>query len=75
VLVAINAGESFSKVDNFNKNYNLPFQILLDKDTSVTGAFEVFGVPTYVLIDKKGYVRFSDNYFPKEEYKSIISEY
>jgi len=74
LLGVINAGESAAKVDNFAKSYNLPFQILLDTDTSVAAAFGVFGVPTYVLVDKKGYVRFIDNYFPKEKYKSIISE-
>lgn len=74
VLVAIDAGESFSKVENFTKNYDLPFRVLLDKDYAVAYDFGVMGVPTYVLVDKKGYVRFIDNYFPKEKYKSIISE-
>ncbi len=73
-LIAIDAGESTPKVNNFAKSYNFPFRILLDTDTSVAGAFEVFGVPTYVLIDKKGYVRLTEHYFPKEKYKSIISE-
>lgn len=74
LLVAIDAGESAAKVSDFVKSYNLPFQVLLDRDKSVTKAFDVFGVPTYVLIDKQGYVRFVDNDFPKEEYKSLISE-
>ena len=73
-LAAINAGEVFSKVDNFTKIHNLPFRVLLDKDYAVAYDFGVMGVPTYVLIDRKGYVRFIDNYFPKEKYKSIISE-
>jgi peroxiredoxin len=74
VLVAINAGESAAKVNNFAKSYNFPFRILLDTDISVAGAFGIFGVPTYVLADKKGYVRLIEHSFPKEKYKSIISE-
>lgn len=74
VLAAIDAGESFSRVENFTKSYNFPFQVLLDRDTAVAGAFEILGVPTYVLIDKKGYIRLIEHYFPKEKYKSIISE-
>ncbi len=73
-LAAINAGESFLKVDNFAKTYDLPFRVLLDQDNSVTGAFGIFGVPTYVLIDKKGHIRLIKNYFPKQEYKRILSE-
>lgn len=73
-LVAINAGESAAKVGDFVKSYNLPFRVLLDRDKSVTGAFEVFGVPTYVLVDKKGYIRLIEHSFPKEKYKSIISQ-
>ena len=74
VLVAIDAGESTAKVNNFAKSYNLPFRIFLDTDTSVAEAFEILGVPTYVLVDKKGYIRLIENFFPKEKYKSIISE-
>lgn len=74
VLAAIDAGESFSRVENFTKSYNFPFRVLLDKDYAVAYDFGVMGVPTYVLVDKKGYVRIIEHYFPKEKYKSIISE-
>lgn len=73
-LGAINAGESASKVENFAKSYNLPFRVLLDTDTSVSGDFGILGIPTYILVDKEGYVCLTTHYFPKEKYKSIISK-
>ncbi|MDD5155593.1 MAG: TlpA disulfide reductase family protein [Candidatus Omnitrophica bacterium] len=73
-LAAINAGESSLKVERFTKDYNLPFRVLLDKDYAVSNAFDVLGVPTYILIDKKGYIRLVEHSFPKEKYKSIIAE-
>ncbi len=71
-LFAIDVGEPAYKVDNFVKNYALTFKVLLDKDTTVTDSYEVLGIPTYVLVDKKGYIVFKDNYFPREEYKTLI---
>lgn len=73
-VLAINVGESTSKVLNFTKRYNLAFRILLDKDTTVASSYRILGVPTYILIDKRGYIRFEDNRFPQGKYKDLISE-
>jgi peroxiredoxin len=72
-LFAIDVAEPEYRVENFLKNYALSFKILLDRDASVTESFELFGVPTYVLVDKAGYIVFKDNYFPRQEYKKLIS--
>lgn len=73
-LFAINAGEPAYKVDKFVKGYALNFKVLLDKDTTVAGSYGILGVPTYLLIDKKGYIVFNDHYFPKAKYKELISK-
>jgi len=73
-LATINAGESPAKVERFSKDYNFPFRILLDKDYEAAEAFDVLGVPTYILVDKKGYVRLREHSFPRDKYKGIISE-
>jgi len=73
-LLVINIGESAAKVDNFAKRNNLHFRVLLDKDAAVSQSFEILGVPTYILVDKKGYIRFAGHYFPKEQYKSLLLE-
>ena len=72
-VLAINAGESLSKVSKFIKSYNLTYPVLLDQDGSVSRSYGIFGVPTYVFIDNKGDIRLQENYFPEEEYKKIIS--
>lgn len=73
-VLMINLGESDYTVHKFAKNYNVIYRILLDKDTKVATAYGILGVPTYIFIDKKGHIRFEENYFPKEKYKALISE-
>jgi len=72
-LVGINVEESLNRVKGFVKSHNLPFLILLDKDAQVAQSFNIVGIPTYFLIDKKGVMRFTGYSFP-EEYKSLLSE-
>jgi peroxiredoxin len=73
-LLAIDIGEPTYRVDNFAKRYSLPFNVLLDEDTAVADAYDILGVPTYILIDKKGYIVFKGNYFPRGTYKDLISQ-
>ena len=72
-LFAIDVEESPYKVENFVKNRALNFKILLDLDAAVAEAFDIFGVPTYIFINKKGKIVYRDNYFPQERYKELIS--
>jgi len=71
-LLAINIEEPAYKVDNFVKTNKFVFRVLLDKDMAVAESYEILGVPTYVLIDKKGHIVFEDHYFPQKEYKDLI---
>jgi len=71
-VLAINIGEPVDKVTNFVKSYNLTFRVLLDEDTNVAEAYELLGIPTYIIIDKKGYIRYKDYTFPAEKYKELI---
>jgi len=72
-VLTIDVGEPAYKVDNFVKNRALIFKVLLDKETIVAQAYEILGVPTYVLINKKGYVVFRNNYLPRN-FRQLISE-
>lgn len=71
-LFAIDVAESAYRVENFVKNYALNFKVLLDKDAAVMDSYDLFGVPTYVLVDKEGYIVFKDNYFPRQDYRRLI---
>lgn len=73
-VLAINIGEPVYKVNNFIKSYHLSYAVLLDRDSTVAYSYDILGIPAYILIDKKGYIRFRDNYFPQEEYLDLISE-
>lgn len=71
-VLAIDIGEAKYKVENFIASYGLVFKVLLDKDNSVAESYELMGVPTYVLINKKQEVVFQANSFPQDEYKELI---
>lgn len=71
-LFAINVGESAYKVESFIKRLSIGYDTLLDRDAVVFGLYDLLGVPTYIYIDKKGYVVFQGHRFSEEEYKALI---
>jgi len=70
-VLAIDVGELSDAVSDFIRSYYLVFRVLLDKDTSVSKAYGVMGIPTYVLVNQKGAIVFRDNYFPAN-YKNLL---
>jgi len=72
-VLAVNFAETLQKVDSFAKDYQLVYRVLLDKNGSVTSSYGIVGIPFYIIIDKKGIVRFADSYFPHGQYKELIS--
>lgn len=72
-ILTINIGERPERLERFVKNYSLNVPVALDIDTSVAYDYGILGVPTYVLINDKGYIVFEDNYFPKN-YKDLITK-
>jgi peroxiredoxin len=71
-ILAINVNEPVGKVDSFVRNYALTFKILLDLDADVAENYKLLGFPTYMIVNKKGYIRSSGYTFPEEEYKDLI---
>ncbi len=55
-VVNIDIQESKEKVAKFTAQNQLPYRVLLDRDGTVSGVYEVRGVPTMVLVDKKGMI-------------------
>jgi peroxiredoxin len=74
VVLPVNVGESLSRVSSFIDNRKITFKVVLDQDTLLAKQFDVMGIPTYILIDGSGKLRYRDNEFPHNEYKNIISE-
>jgi len=57
VLLSIYIQESQRKVASFTKKNKVPYQVLLDENASVAQLYGVVGVPTLILIDKKGLIK------------------
>jgi peroxiredoxin len=73
-VLPINSGEPGSKVARFAKNNGYTFRIFLDSDSEISDAYHVYGVPTYYLVDRKGYVRSVSNEFPADEARKLAKE-
>lgn len=70
-VLGVDVGETYDKVNSFASSYYLAFRVLLDKDTSASKAYNLAGVPTYVLVNKDGDIVFKDNFFPSA-YKDLL---
>jgi peroxiredoxin len=55
-IVNIDIQESKEKVAKFVAKQQLPYRTLLDEDGTVSGVYEVRGVPTMILVDKNGMI-------------------
>jgi peroxiredoxin len=55
-IINIDIQESKEKVSKFTTQNQLPYRVLLDRDGTVSGVYEVRGVPTMVLVDKNGMI-------------------
>ena len=55
-IVNIDIQESKEKVAKFAAKHELPYRTLLDLDGTVSGVYEVRGVPTLIVVDKNGLI-------------------
>jgi peroxiredoxin len=72
-LLAVDVGEEPDKVIAYVSSSFLPYRVLMDKDTAVAYAYELVGVPSYVLVDKDGKVVFKENFFP-HSYNDLLQQ-
>lgn len=72
-LLAIDIGEPHPRVDRFIKQRAIVFKVLLDEGQDVAYAYDLVGVPTFVLVNKNGEIVFQDHRFPAQ-YKKLLSE-
>jgi peroxiredoxin len=71
-LLAINAGERRTSVERLVRNYGIKYTVLLDESSAATDAFRIVGVPTFILIDTKGVIRFKGNDYPQAEIQEVL---
>jgi peroxiredoxin len=63
VVIGINTGEEGEpqqKARAFQQKHGLTYPILLDEKGTVSAAYRVQGLPTNVIIDREGKVRYID---------------
>jgi cytochrome c biogenesis protein CcmG, thiol:disulfide interchange protein DsbE len=56
-ILSVNEGESSEQAGAFMKKKGYGFHVLLDADASIGARYGVRGIPTLVVVDKKGVVR------------------
>ena len=72
-LLAIDSGEPRERVARYLNNRKIEFPVLLDTDSKVSYAYNVIGIPTLVLVDAQGKIKFQGNNLP-EDYLKILSQ-
>lgn len=65
-VVYIDIQESRVKVEAFVKKNEIPYIVLLDTDGAVSKKYNVLGVPTNIIIDKKAVIRYQGHVIPKD---------
>ena len=73
VVIAVNVEDPPEKAGQFVRELGLTFPNLIDENGKVTKLYQVYGVPTTFLIDRKGIIReriFGD--LNKESIENIV---
>lgn len=70
-IVAIDVGEPKERVEKFVDKIGLEFPMLLDKDSRVASAYNLVGIPTYILIDAQGKIKARSHNLP-DDYAQLL---
>jgi peroxiredoxin len=73
-VLTIDVEEPASRVESFLKKNALFLPVLLDKNAAVARDYELMGVPTIMIVNKRGNIVFEGDHFPKEIYKKLLEE-
>lgn len=73
-VLAINVNESPALVAKYVKDHQLGLRVLLDKDAKTANTYGIFGVPTYIYIDKESKIAYLGNSFSPEKYNKLFSK-
>ncbi len=73
-VLGVDVGESPAAVSRLAATLRIPFKILTDENSDVSHAYNLLGVPTYLLIDKQGYIVYQGSSFPKTKIQSLAGQ-
>lgn len=66
LAVNVGSGDSFERVQRYQKAHPMPFKVLYDADGAAMKVFEVRGVPLFVIVDKDGVIVYRDHQLPSD---------
>lgn len=72
-ILAVSLRESKEKLTSFAKKNGINYAILIDPEGNVGTAYGVVGIPTNVIVSKKGIIEFKGNALPND-YESLIEK-
>ena len=72
-VLAVSFKESPEKLKPFAEKNGITYRVLLDRKGAVSSTYGIVGLPSLVLVDRDGVIRFSGTGFP-EKAKRIIKE-
>lgn len=78
-IIAVNLDEEKNKISSFEKSIGLeiPFPVIFDKDSRLPTLYNVEGMPTTVIIDKQGIIKFKETGFDndtREKMDKLLNE-
>ena len=73
-IVAVYIKEPGSRVSEFKAAHDVPYKVLLDTDSSIASLYNIRGVPTLILIDKKGKIRYTGHSIAKDIIDKVSRE-
>jgi peroxiredoxin len=75
-ILAIDVGvnDSLKKVKSFQKRYQMSYKVLFDEKGDVSRKYGVMGIPTQIIIDKKGNIQDQFTQLP-EDLKGYLNQF
>ena len=73
-MIAVYINEPEDRVKSFAEKHELPYKVLLDIEGAVANSYQIRGVPTLMVIDKKGTIRYVGHGIPLDVIEKVISE-
>ena len=78
-VIGINLDDDKDKISSFKKQIGIeiPFPVIFDKESKLPSIYNVEGMPTTVIIDKQGVIKFKETGFDsdiKEKLDKLINE-
>ncbi|MBM3298957.1 MAG: TlpA family protein disulfide reductase [Deltaproteobacteria bacterium] len=67
-FLAVNPGinDSLKKVQLYLDKYAITYPVTFDEGASMAKSFQVMGVPTYIMVDGNGIIRYRGNTIPSD---------